>query len=156
MRSLTAGHHHSATISQKINGDILGVEQKHIVLNNPGELPAHLIVRFDFDTIFHFCSLNAQNGRKIDIYSRPFDVNPQANEDLYGKMPGYGRILVASIVECLAKSIPPTPEQLDPKVIRNGISRGSAFPERFCMKNLARNTANQIRPPFHRSKFIQM
>ncbi|MGH7750154.1 MAG: hypothetical protein ACREQ5_36110, partial [Candidatus Dormibacteria bacterium] len=97
---------------------------KDFPLDKDFALPAHLIVRFDFDTVFHFCFDSTQNNSKIDIYSRPFHVDPQSNEDLYGKMPGYGRILVASIVQCLAKSFPTPSNQLDLKVIRNGICDG--------------------------------
>ena len=94
-------------------------------LDDLDKLPAHLIVRCDYDSVIHFCSLNDQDSRrKLHIYSRPFEGSPQSNEDLYCKMPGYGRILVASIVQRLAQPFPPTPSQLDPKVIRNGICDG--------------------------------
>ena len=117
------------------------------------KLPAHLIVRCDYDSVIHFYSLNEQDSRrKLHIYSRPFEGNPQSNEALYGKMPGYGRILVASMIQRLAQPFPPLPNQSDPKVIRNGICDGlrrtaAHFRNGFASEKFGENYSKPNTPP---------
>jgi len=92
----------------------------------------HIVVRFDYDSVFHYdtrkkyCANDTGQGC-FDNYLRPFEGGPQTNPGRYGTMSGYGKILVASVVQEMAKEI----KTGDPfgrlgKGICDGLRRGAA------------------------------
>ena len=65
----------------------------------------HVLVT-DHDGVFH---INTGRGDRFDYYSRPFEGGPESNPGRYGKMSGYEKILIASIVkEMLVEAMNPS------------------------------------------------
>jgi ATPase family associated with various cellular activities (AAA) len=106
----------------------------------------HIVVRFDYDSVFHYdtrkkyCENDTVEGC-FDNYLRPFEGGPQTNPGRYGTMAGYGKILVASVVEEMAEGIK-TGKPFDRlgKGICDGLRRGAAhFRNGFAAKGFEDN-----------------